>query len=374
MERDGIGALKSFLYFFLRTLLFAQDKSGVKLKIALTRDQSSRLVKHSPMCSLVLVSAGEADLTSSKVTCPGCSTTLQLPAGLTTGKIKCPKCAKVLVLKGTGQTGAPSAPIQRPAQPQPTQPDSSSPFDNLPSLGSPGAPTQPSVGLPAAKAPARRSNPASSSIPAYRQQAPGRAAPKKKKSSGASPLKILLIVGGVVGALGLLGCAGLIGIAFVNAGSHSGWQTMSEEGYTFLLPRGPAIKKPINKTHGIGSISNGMRRETGSQYIFETITLTVAPPASIDLQQMLAVGGVVLTDTRPVTRDGVLGIHGTVVSGPGTPAGTQSEIFRRGNTMVFLHYTPFSKAKAVTGSTQTPRPNEEELDKPNEFFESLQFP
>ena len=326
------------------------------------------------MCTLILVFAGEADLTISKVTCPGCNTTLQLPAGLTTGKIKCPKCAKVLVLKGTGQTGAPSAPIQRPAQPQPTQPDSSSPFDSLPSFGSPGAPTQPSVGLPAAKAPARRSNPASSSTPAYRQQAPGRAAPKKKKSSGASPLKILLIVGGVVGALGLLGCAGLIGIAFVNAGSHSGWQTMSEDGCTFLLPRGPARKQSINKVHGIGSISSGIRRETGSQYMFETITLTVAPPASIDMHQVLAVGGVVLTDTRPVLRDGVLGIHGTVVSAPGTPAGTVSEIFRRGRTLVFLHYTPFSKGKAVTGSTRTPRPNEEELDKPKEFFESLQFP
>ncbi|MCP4778298.1 MAG: hypothetical protein GY880_29125, partial [Planctomycetaceae bacterium] len=48
----------------------------------------------------------------SRVTCPGCGTVLQLPAGFTAGKIKCPKCAKVLALKSPSPTptSGPNAP------------------------------------------------------------------------------------------------------------------------------------------------------------------------------------------------------------------------------------------------------------------------
>jgi len=68
-----------------------------------------------------------------------------------------------------------------------------------------------------------------------------------------------------------------------------------------------------------------------------------------------------------------MGIHGTVVSGGLAPSGTQVEVFRISSTMVFLYYTPFSIAKETLKSTKAPRDNEEELDKPDEFFESLQF-
>ena len=117
-----------------------------------------------------------------------------------------------------------------------------------------------------------------------------------------------------------------------------------------------------------------MRRESGAMYGVEIITIPVAPPPGMGLEQLLKAGGAALSDTRSVNRNGVTGIHGTVVSGGLAPPGTQVEVFRISRTMVFLYYTPFSKGKEYIKSTKAPRDNEEELDKPKEFFESLQFP
>lgn len=180
-----------------------------------------------------------------------------------------------------------------------------------------------------------------------------------------------MIVGGLVAGLGVLGCAGLIGLAVFNAGSHSGWQTVNERGYSFKLPVGRVTRTPTLQGTGIKLVAQ--RRESGAMYGVEILTLPVDPPPEMGLEQLLEAGGSVLSGTRSVNRNGVMGIHGTVVSGALAPSGTQVEVFRVRSRMVFLYYTPFSIARETLKSTKAPRDNEEELDKPDEFFESLQF-
>ena len=322
-------------------------------------------------------------MSASKVTCPGCSATLQLPAGFTAGKIKCPKCAKILVLKGSTQTAAsqPNAP-QSPAiknPPATNQAGGGFAFDSLPSFGSPASTGQPGVGLPPAQSAPARSQIPSTAAPAYRQQPGGgpHPAPKKKKkrkSGAGSPVKILLIVGGIVAGLGVLGCAGLIAVAVSRAGTHSGWTTMNEQGVEFKFP--PGRVKTVTNIDGpgvTGTRLNAVRRESGSLYGFETWIFEVAPPPGIDLEEIMKSDGSKVADLRPVWRGGVRGLHATVVSATGVPPGTELEVFLRKDKMFFLTYSAYSKAKASTTSTKTPRENERELDKPEEFFESFRL-
>ena len=328
-------------------------------------------------------SGWEQSVSASKVTCPGCSTTLQLPAGFTAGKIKCPKCAKILVLKGPTQTAAtqPTAP-QSPAitnPPASNQAGGGSAFASLPSFGSQTSTGQPGLGLPPAQAAPARSQFPSTATPAYRQQPGGgpHRAPKtkkKKKSGGGSPVKILLIVGGIVAGLGVLGCAGLIAVAVSRAGTHSGWTTMNEQGVEFKFPPGRVKTTPTQNMPGAtGTRLNAVRLESGSLYGFETFTFKVPPPPGMRVEELMTWEGSKVTDPRAVWRGGVRGYHYTVISATGIPPGTELEVFLRNNKIYSLTYSAYSKAKASTTSTKTPRENEQELDKPEEFFESLRF-
>ena len=324
-------------------------------------------------------SLGLANMSVSRVTCPGCGTVLQLPAGFTAGKIKCPKCAKVLALKSPSPTptSGPNAPL--PSSPQASQPDGASPFDSLPSFGSPVSSGQAGIGLPAAQPPAQLSSLASPSPPAYRQPQAGHMVngpkQKKKKTSKGSPLKIVLIVGGIIGGIGILGCAGLVGLAVIAARSQSGWQSISQQGVTVQFPAGRVTEKSNNNSASSGKSFRVGNPETGSVFGLQIIDMRVPPPPGLSLEEVMQLGGTKFSKTRPVSRDGKLGFHATVTSSSftGIPPGSETEMFRRGNTIIILDYVPFSKQTAGATDAKPPRDNEREIDKPNEFFESLQF-
>lgn len=216
---------------------------------------------------------------------------------------------------------APSpAPSQIAPQPQPqaNQPDGASPFDSLPSFGSPAASGQPGIGLPAAQPPAQLSSHASPATPAYRQPQAGHLVngPNKKKNrtSKSSPLKIALIIGGIIGGLGILGCAGLIGLAVLGARSQSGWQTITQQGVTVQLPAGRVKESSKSNSASTGSSFRVGSRQTGSVFGLQIIDMRIPPPPGLSLEEVMKLGGTVFSDTRPVSRDGRHGFHGTVVS------------------------------------------------------------
>jgi len=95
--------------------------------------------------------------------------------------------------------------------------------------------------------------------------------------------------------------------------------------------------------------------------------------AGVSVEEIINSGGGVFANLRPVTRSGVRGIHFSVVSLDTVPPGTEIEAFLRQKTIYMFTYTAYSKGKSHTTSTKTPRENEQELDKPNEFFESINF-
>ena len=316
---------------------------------------------------------GEICMNAFQVTCPGCGTILKLPAGFSAGKIKCPKCAKVLALQNPSPSPAPQQPVSQ-ASPQANQSDGASPFDSLPAFGSPSS-GQPGIGLPASQPPAQLPSHAA----AFHQPKAGNsrnaAKPKQRKPSKGSPLKIVLIVGGIIGGLGILGCAGLIGLAVIGARSQTGWQTISQQGVTVQIPAGRIQKSSKSNSASTATSFRVSRGQTGSVFGLQIIELRSPPPASLNAMELMEQGGTVFSNTRSVTRDGKLGYHATVVSSTftGVPAGTEVEIFRRGSTLIIMDYIAYSKQTAGATDARPPRENERELDKPDDFFRSLKL-
>lgn len=323
-------------------------------------------------------------MTARRIVCPRCKTTLQLPASMGAGKVKCPKCATVLSVSAPAKPApaspaaarAAAAPASRPPA-QPADPFGGLPdFGNLPSGGGQGYHLPPAAGPPGFSAPA-----APASFPSPSFQAPPRplapAQPKRKSGGGG---KTALKVIGIIGALGMtcvLLCAGAI-FAIGYAGSrHSGWTSESFQGYTIQMPAGTERKRrseqqPFTTIHELIA----QRRETGSQY---SLTVASLPDAArlnrlnITVEQLLEKGTIRFTDQRPVTRSGVQGVAGTILSGAGVTPGAECESFLHNGKMIVVTYAPYSKIKDSVGGTRKPRTNERELDKPEEFFESLKL-
>lgn len=296
------------------------------------------------------------------------------------GKIKCPNCKKVLTINSPSPiASSPTAhptPAQRvaPAANAPvSEPVSGDPFADLPAFGATPANQaggNSGFGFPSAPSPGQ-SLP-QGAVPAYRGV---QAAPTAKQSNAAGNnrwLKVLGIVGGVI-ALGISLCVvGVLGLAFLGT-RHSGWSTEESQGYKIGMPAGDDRRRqskqtPLTTIHELSAL----RKETGSQYSLLVARVPAVRPDTT-VESVIRKMQMVVLDERPVTRNGVDGVAGRLVASLQGAEAAEAEIFLHDGNLVVAMYSAYSKIRFAIGGTRDPRKNERELDKPDEFFDSLQL-
>lgn len=312
-----------------------------------------------------------------RVICPDCQTTLQLPESSGALKIKCPKCGKVLSI-GAAPPAAPQRPAasqgpaaqKKPVPQKPVAPAGS--FVDLSGLPPPAAPGR----SPAGNFPLTPSSISTYQLPKSHQ--PKKSKPVKQGSGGGSStlVRVFAILGAIAG-VGVLLCAGLIGLAAtgVIGARHSGWEPATIQGVNVKMPKAGKVTNRTTPAPGVMVYEIiTQRRESGSQYILAVAKFTAPELQALSIQQIIELKQMTLSNRRSVTRSGVTGVAGTVASIPDvTLLGAEVELFARDGTQIIMAYMPYSVIKDRVGGKMTPRRNERDLDKPEEFFESLGF-
>ena len=285
-------------------------------------------------------------MTGRRIVCPRCKTTLQIPATMGAGKVKCPKCELMLAVRAPAGS---TVPINVPPE---------NLFDSLPGYGASQATPPASVFRP------------SGPVTVYEPPKPS------KKSKGGGSNAALKIIGTLVGlgVLSIVLCAGGIFAVGYLGSRHSGWTAVSYKGYTVNMPAGEDRRDKSQQFPGTTVHElTGRRKETGSQYSLVVADLPAAIDPSIPIAELLRDMRIRLSNSRPVTRSGVDGMAGTMQSGVGGIEGSDCEIFVHNRNLVVVMYSPYSEIQDLVGGKREPRSNESELDKPSEFFDSLQF-
>ncbi len=116
----------------------------------------------------------------------------------------------------------------------------------------------------------------------------------------------------------------------------------------------------------------GRRKESGSQFSLVVTQLNLPPLQNLELSELIDSMQMRISNRRSVQRGGLTGIAGTITAGVGGVEGAEAEIFLHQNKLIVVAYAPYSKIKDRVGGTMKPRANERELDRPDEFFASLQ--
>ncbi|MAP07852.1 MAG: hypothetical protein CMM00_03150 [Rhodopirellula sp.] len=285
-------------------------------------------------------------MTGRRIVCPRCKTTLQIPATMGAGKVKCPKCELMLAVRAPAGS---TVPINVPPE---------NLFDSLPGYGASQATPPASVFRPPGP------------VTVYEPPKPS------KKSKGGGSNAALKIIGTLVGlgVLSIVLCAGGIFAVGYLGSRYSGWTTVSYKGYTVNMPAGEDRRDKSQQFPGTTVHElTGRRKETGSQYSLVVADLPAAIDPSIPIAELLRDMRIRLSNSRPVTRSGVDGMAGTMQSGVGGIEGSDCEIFVHNRNLVVVMYSPYSEIQDLVGGKREPRSNESELDKPSEFFDSLQF-
>jgi hypothetical protein len=185
-------------------------------------------------------------------------------------------------------------------------------------------------------------------------------------------VKVLAIFGGL-GLFCLLMCGGAFALfAFLGA-RHSGWEPTTFHGYTVKMPPGGQMKEKTTTLPGATIHEHGhRRRETGSQYFLMVSEPLAQQQRNMDVNQMLRNGTVRVGNQRAVERAGIAGIRGTILDGELKHG--EAEYFMHNGRLIVTAYAPYSEFRDRMGGKRQARSNESELDKPEEFFESLQVP
>lgn len=183
---------------------------------------------------------------------------------------------------------------------------------------------------------------------------------------------MLAIIGGV-GLLGIVICGGVVGVLAYLGSQHSGWEETTFHGYTVKMPPGSRMQEKTTNLPGATIHEHGhQRRETGSQYFLMVSEPLEAQLQRLEVKQILDRSTVLIGNHQEVVRGGVTGIKGTILDGE--LADAEAEYFFHNGRLIVTAYAPYSKFKQRVGGKRSPRINETELDKPEEFFESLQLP
>lgn len=151
-----------------------------------------------------------------------------------------------------------------------------------------------------------------------------------------------------------------------------GWETVIVGPCRAKFPPGNAPSRNTTVKNGVTStMLIDFRRETDSQY--SIIVMSADTEEAILTPDKFAESlNVSLTNLRPVQRNGANGIAAKVETGNRMlPRDTEIEILRKGNTLVVANYQPYSATRVPERDKLIPKPNERELDRPEDFFASL---
>jgi hypothetical protein len=88
--------------------------------------------------------------------------------------------------------------------------------------------------------------------------------------------------------------------------------------------------------------------------------------------QLIQHSTVTLGNQSRIERAGITGIKGVIVDGE--LEGAEAEYYLHNRRLVVTVYGAYSAFKERIGGKRLARTNESDLDKPEEFFESLKFP
>lgn len=180
-----------------------------------------------------------------------------------------------------------------------------------------------------------------------------------------------MILASVVGLVVMCG-GGLVFFAVLGS-RFSGWETTQFHGCTIKVPPGKQLRERTDASPGFTVHEVAYRRkETGSQYFLLVSEQLPAQLRGVDIKRLVATT-VTLSDQQMVMRSGVSGLQGTVIRGPAGFSNCQAEYFIQNGRMVVTIYAPYSVIRNRVGGERAPRTNELELDRPDEFFESLSF-
>ncbi|MFK8112674.1 MAG: hypothetical protein AB8B91_10740 [Rubripirellula sp.] len=295
-------------------------------------------------------------MSGTKVVCPGCNLTMQLPDSAGSGKVMCPGCGMVLAIR------TPGTPTKKPVN--------RDVFAEVPSFQTArSAPPPPPAFRSQTNRPAPVHRAATTQPQGYHaQQQP------RRRSSGNSVAKVL----GIIAASGLgvvLICGGAVVFFAVLGNMHSGWETAMFHGCTIKVPPGKELREKTTTLPGGFVVHEVLyrRRESGSQYILMVSDQLPAKLRNAKITQLVTNLSVGLVNEEMVLRSGVNGVKGTIARGGRGFNDCQAEYFVRDGRMIVTLYAPYSAIKERVGGQRDPRSNELALDQPEEFFESLSF-
>lgn len=136
-------------------------------------------------------------------------------------------------------------------------------------------------------------------------------------------------------------------------------------------PTNDPLRQSTEKNNVQSTMLVDFRLETDSQYSLIVMSSSVAEALGTP-EAVLESLNVTLTDLRSIRRNGAEGMAAKVVGGNRMyPHDTEIEIVQKGNVLVMAHYQPYSATRVVGRDPAAPRPNERDLDRPEEFFESV---
>jgi hypothetical protein len=182
---------------------------------------------------------------------------------------------------------------------------------------------------------------------------------------------VLAILGGL-GLVALLMCGGAIFVLGLGA-RFSGWEETTFHGYTVNVPPGEKLRENTGNMPGVTIHEKVFRRkETGSQYILMVSEPLALQVRDVTIDELIQHSTITVGNQSRIERAGISGVKGAIMDGE--LKGAEAEYFLHNRKLVITVYAAYSAIKERVGGKRTVRLNESELDKPEEFFESLKFP
>lgn len=167
-------------------------------------------------------------------------------------------------------------------------------------------------------------------------------------------------------------CGGVVVVLGLGA-RFSGWEPTTFHGYTVNVPPGEKFKEKTTNAPGVVIHEKIFRRrETGSQYILMVSERTTAQMRGSTIDEVIRNSTIMLSNQSKIERAGISGVKGVILNDE--LKGAEAEYFIHNQRLVVTAYAAYSVIKDRIGGERAARTNESELDKPEEFFESLQFP
>lgn len=298
--------------------------------------------------------------------------------------LKCPKCQQQLRIKTpSGARPSPVAP-GRPTRPnaapvQARRPAAAAPATaraaSHPSFSASAPASSPDLDWddvasppPRGPVPSFQSSPVNRSASGAHYSPPGGPGAKKRKS-GSSALKPILIGCGVLAGLGVLGAVGLVAVLFYFGSTAESKSTITLAGYSADAP-GKVV--PQAKESGVDSVGIHHRR-TNSEFAISTKQVAV-PGQNFELEMLIQImkqQGTIVGPETPVSRAGLSGYHLTMRQPGGLEAQVEAYKISAQDLLLLTYVSGKVKHDAGKGKLDRDPETIQKLDDPDAFFSSL---